>query len=115
MSNLLINSAFLVNPQLSLPPSLADYKISLSRADAVDYEDALHSCHARGARRLMDLCFRNGGIYIKLGQHIGQLVRLIDTRSGLKKTGILPTDKGDSTSCSSINRMRVYCFCDGCS
>lgn len=33
-----------------------------------------HEVHTRSARRLQDLCFKNGGIYIKLGQHIGQLV-----------------------------------------
>nr|XP_018626797.1 putative ABC1 protein At2g40090 [Nicotiana tomentosiformis] len=31
----------------------------------------------RGARRLEELCFRNGGIYIKLGQHLGQLEYLV--------------------------------------
>lgn len=31
--------------------------------------------HLRSARKLQELCFKNGGIYIKLGQHIGQLVR----------------------------------------
>ncbi|ERN09798.1 putative ABC1 protein At2g40090 isoform X1 [Amborella trichopoda] len=32
-----------------------------------------HEVHTRCARRLRDLCFHNGGIYIKLGQHISQL------------------------------------------
>ncbi|KAF3329058.1 putative ABC1 protein [Carex littledalei] len=32
-----------------------------------------HEVHLRSAYRLQDLCFRNGGIYIKLGQHLGQL------------------------------------------
>ncbi|OUZ99089.1 UbiB domain [Macleaya cordata] len=32
-----------------------------------------HEVHTRSARRLQELCFRNGGIYIKLGQHISQL------------------------------------------
>lgn len=30
--------------------------------------------HSRSALKLQELCFRNGGIYIKLGQHISQLV-----------------------------------------
>lgn len=30
--------------------------------------------HTRSALKLQELCFRNGGIYIKLGQHISQLV-----------------------------------------
>lgn len=33
-----------------------------------------HEVHIRGARKLEELCFKNGGIYIKLGQHLGQLV-----------------------------------------
>ncbi|KAK1307222.1 putative ABC1 protein [Acorus calamus] len=34
---------------------------------------AKHEAHLRNALRLQELCFRNGGIYIKLGQHISQL------------------------------------------
>jgi len=33
-----------------------------------------HEVHLRSAQKLQELCFKNGGIYIKLGQHIGQLV-----------------------------------------
>ncbi|CAA3014192.1 ABC1 At2g40090 [Olea europaea subsp. europaea] len=33
--------------------------------------------HARSALRLQELCFKNGGIYIKLGQHISQLEYLV--------------------------------------
>ena len=40
-------------------------------------ERAKAECHARSARRLRDLCFANGGIYIKLGQHVGQLDYLL--------------------------------------
>lgn len=36
-----------------------------------------HEVHMRGALRLEELCFRNGGIYIKLGQHLGQLEYLV--------------------------------------
>ncbi|CAN6472470.1 unnamed protein product [Victoria cruziana] len=39
--------------------------------------EAKHEAHVRCAHRLRDLCFRNGGIYIKLGQHIGQLEYLV--------------------------------------
>lgn len=54
----------------------------------VDYESSLwgfpdgskerervkREVHVRSALKLQELCFRNGGIYIKLGQHISQLV-----------------------------------------
>nr|GMD52957.1 putative ABC1 protein At2g40090 [Ipomoea batatas] len=36
-----------------------------------------HEVHLRGARRLEELCFKNGGIYIKFGQHLGQLEYLV--------------------------------------
>ncbi|XP_028803763.1 putative ABC1 protein At2g40090 isoform X2 [Neltuma alba] len=36
-----------------------------------------HEVHLRSARKLQELCFKNGGIYIKLGQHLGQLEYLI--------------------------------------
>ncbi|GAB2299544.1 hypothetical protein Dimus_033610 [Dionaea muscipula] len=36
-----------------------------------------HEVHCRSADRLQELCFKNGGIYIKLGQHISQLEYLI--------------------------------------
>ncbi|KAH9767080.1 putative ABC1 protein [Citrus sinensis] len=36
-----------------------------------------HEVHLRSARKLQELCFKNGGIYIKLGQHIGQLEYLV--------------------------------------
>jgi aarF domain-containing kinase len=56
----------------------ADYKTALNAVPEGDDEarhDALHACHQRSADKLLKLCFDNGGIYIKLGQHIGQLVR----------------------------------------
>ncbi|EOA26863.1 hypothetical protein CARUB_v10022955mg [Capsella rubella] len=36
-----------------------------------------HEVHLRSAQKLQELCFKNGGIYIKLGQHIGQLEYLV--------------------------------------
>lgn len=53
----------------------ADYKWSLRGLEGSAREEAKHACHARGADRLQRLCFANGGIYIKLGQHVAQLVR----------------------------------------
>ena len=55
---------------------VTDYKYSLYdlAEESVEREKAKHEAHVRSANRLKDLCFKNGGIYIKLGQHIGQLV-----------------------------------------
>ncbi|CAN6710068.1 unnamed protein product [Malus baccata var. baccata] len=40
-------------------------------------EKAKHEVHLRSALKLQELCFKNGGIYIKLGQHLGQLEYLV--------------------------------------
>ncbi|KAM3309022.1 putative ABC1 protein isoform X2 [Capsicum chacoense] len=56
-----------------------DYEYSLRGLPegSTERAKAKHEVHMRGARRLEELCFRNGGIYIKLGQHLGQLEYLI--------------------------------------
>lgn len=56
-------------------PCPADYALTLRGLEGEQREEAKRGCHQRGANRLLDVCFRNGGIYIKLGQHIGMLVR----------------------------------------
>ncbi|XP_008785348.1 putative ABC1 protein At2g40090 isoform X2 [Phoenix dactylifera] len=52
-----------------------DYQYSLwgLKEGSIEWLRAKHEVHNRCAYRLQELCFRNGGIYIKLGQHIGQL------------------------------------------
>ncbi|BDA50400.1 AarF domain-containing protein kinase 1 [Coccomyxa sp. Obi] len=54
-----------------------DYKWSLRGLVGDEYEQAQHKVHERSADRLQRLCFANGGIYIKLGQHIAQLDHLL--------------------------------------
>ncbi|XWS56720.1 hypothetical protein CRYUN_Cryun09bG0109600 [Craigia yunnanensis] len=56
-----------------------DYEYSLLGLPEGSTERAKvkHEVHLRSARKLQELCFRNGGIYIKLGQHIGQLEYLV--------------------------------------
>ncbi|MBA0662844.1 hypothetical protein Goklo_006913 [Gossypium klotzschianum] len=58
---------------------LLDYQYSLWGLPEGSNERAKikHEVHLRSARKLQELCFRNGGIYIKLGQHIGQLEYLV--------------------------------------
>ncbi|RYQ83818.1 hypothetical protein Ahy_B10g102677 isoform B [Arachis hypogaea] len=53
-----------------------DYEYSLRglREGSIEREMVKHEVHLRSAEKLRDLCFKNGGIYIKLGQHLGQLV-----------------------------------------
>lgn len=56
--------------------AFSDYQYSLwgLKEGSIEWLRARHEVHNRCAYRLQELCFRNGGIYIKLGQHIGQLV-----------------------------------------
>ncbi|MFS8013050.1 putative ABC-type Cd(2+) transporter [Helianthus anomalus] len=56
-----------------------DYEYSLwgLPEDSIERTRIKHEVHTRSARRLEELCFKNGGIYIKLGQHIGQLEYLV--------------------------------------
>uniref|UniRef100_A0A7C9APA6 ABC1 atypical kinase-like domain-containing protein n=2 Tax=Opuntia streptacantha TaxID=393608 RepID=A0A7C9APA6_OPUST len=56
-----------------------DYEYSLwgLPEGSPDRAKVKHEVHLRSALKLQDLCFKNGGIYIKLGQHIGQLEYLV--------------------------------------
>ncbi|XP_076916484.1 putative ABC1 protein At2g40090 [Bidens hawaiensis] len=56
-----------------------DYQYSLLELpeDSIERKKVKHDVHTRSARRLEELCFKNGGIYIKLGQYIGQLEYLV--------------------------------------
>ena len=58
---------------------LVDYLWSLKGLEpgTAEYEHVIEICHAYGAQRLLNLCFSNGGIYIKLGQHIAMLDHLL--------------------------------------
>jgi len=62
------------------PPTLltTDYKrtaAATAAASEADQAAALAAAHARGAARVRDLCHANGGVYVKLGQHVATLVR----------------------------------------
>jgi len=59
-----------------------DYRATLytdkaASLDAADYEAAKSRCHLRSAERLLALCRKNGGVFIKVGQHIGVLDYLL--------------------------------------
>jgi hypothetical protein len=69
------------------PPALpsaasADYKVTMRELEPSEREAAMEACHQRSSDKLLELCFRNGGIYTKLGQHIGQLVGAPPDRRG---------------------------------
>ncbi|KAG4920235.1 hypothetical protein JHK86_049048 [Glycine max] len=58
---------------------LVDYEYSLRGfpEGSSERERIKHEVHLRSAQKLQDLCFKNGGVYIKLGQHLGQLEYLV--------------------------------------
>lgn len=56
-----------------------DYKYSLRGYDDCSDQSmkAWSDCHKRAAERLLELCCKNGGIFIKVGQHIAALQYLV--------------------------------------
>ena len=57
-----------------------DYKKTLYSSvypDDTSYEAAKSECHLRAANHLLHLCSVNGGVFVKVGQHIGALDYLL--------------------------------------
>ena len=56
-----------------------DYKRTLSSQflSEESYEEAKSECHLRSAKHLLKLCCDNGGVFVKVGQHIGALDYLL--------------------------------------
>ncbi|KAM7270850.1 hypothetical protein ACFE04_030064 [Oxalis oulophora] len=56
-----------------------DYQYSLLGLpeESSEKERIKREVHLRSAKKLQELCFKNKGIYIKLGQHVGQLEYLV--------------------------------------
>lgn len=69
-------SASLLVPRASLQADLASfsYRTTLNQRDQIQDEDEksslLRSCHKRSAERTLRVLEKNGGIFIKLGQHL---------------------------------------------
>lgn len=65
----------LVRDSLTAATVAFDYEYSMwgLKEGTIEWSKAKHEVHCRSAQRIQELCFRNGGIYIKLGQHISQL------------------------------------------
>ena len=56
-----------------------DYKRTLAGQflSEESYEEAKCECHLRSANHLLKLCCDNGGVFVKVGQHIGALDYLL--------------------------------------
>ena len=58
---------------LAVAKIIADYKFNLPAYTAPNYESVMSEIHWRTAERLKVLCYQNGGLFVKVGQHIGAL------------------------------------------
>jgi hypothetical protein len=54
-----------------------DDDIDVDDGDTMDRKGGRGGIHARNARRLLDLCRANGGVYVKVGQHLANLDLLL--------------------------------------
>ncbi|CAD5231580.1 unnamed protein product [Bursaphelenchus xylophilus] len=63
---------------LTASKMIVDYKITM-RGDpgSEEYQQRMHLCHLRGANRILELCRNNGGVFIKVGQHVASLQYLL--------------------------------------
>ncbi|KAJ3575126.1 hypothetical protein NP233_g1307 [Leucocoprinus birnbaumii] len=72
----------LVIPYSSTPGAAilgaVDYKLTFARSyeDEGQYMEAVSLCHTRSAERVLKALLANGGIFIKLGQHMSSLIVL---------------------------------------
>ncbi|CAI4225056.1 unnamed protein product [Auanema sp. JU1783] len=58
---------------------IVDYKTSLKGLDDLseEYARKIKECHKRSAEHLLDLSHKNGGVFIKVGQHIAAMEYLV--------------------------------------
>jgi aarF domain-containing kinase len=64
----------------------------------------LHPIHIRNAKRLRDMCAENGGLYIKLGQHLAMLDHVMP----MEYPGILTTLLANTPTSSIESVKRVF-------
>ncbi|KHJ83804.1 ABC1 family protein, partial [Oesophagostomum dentatum] len=56
---------------------VVDYKSSLRGLSEEEYNIVIKDCHKRSAVRLLELACANGGVFIKVGQHLSTMEYLI--------------------------------------
>lgn len=56
-----------------------DYKWNLWGLDdnSEEYNNNIKECHLRSANRLVDICIKNGGLYVKLGQGLSTMNHIL--------------------------------------
>ncbi|KAH9176783.1 ABC1-domain-containing protein [Lactarius sanguifluus] len=83
-----------------------DYKRTFARTYASDEEmlEAYSKCHLRSANRVLRALLANGGVFIKLGQHVASIVVLpLEWRSTMRPL----QDKCDPTPYEDVNTLFV--------
>ncbi|KAH8993315.1 ABC1-domain-containing protein, partial [Lactarius hatsudake] len=83
-----------------------DYKRTFARTYASDEErlEAYSECHLRSANRVLRALLANGGVFIKLGQHVASIVVLpLEWRSTMRPL----QDKCDPTPYEDVNTLFV--------
>jgi aarF domain-containing kinase len=65
-----------------LVSAIGDYTLTLRKHEfpSQEYDEARDECHSRVAKKLLNLCTKNRGIYLKLGQYIGSLEKIAPKR-----------------------------------
>ncbi|KAE8771090.1 calcium-dependent protein kinase 16-like [Hordeum vulgare] len=99
-----------------------DYHYSLwgLQPDSPAWLSAKRDAHLRSANRLQDLCFLNGGIYIKFGQHIVQLEYVLPQEyvqtmreSMLKRKNSRYSEKDDAVVVRQMLKVAAECHLRG--
>ncbi|XP_078483502.1 aarF domain-containing protein kinase 1-like [Ciona intestinalis] len=77
---------------------ICDYKFSLYNkiTDSPEYVTAKSQAHTRAANKLLALCWRNRGTYVKVGQHLGAMDYLLPAEF-TKVLKVLHSDAPQST------------------
>ncbi|KKA29399.1 hypothetical protein TD95_003851 [Thielaviopsis punctulata] len=92
---------------LALIVCVNDYRVTLNKmekmTDPKERNDELHACHQRCANRTLKVLERNGGIFIKLGQHLSAMNYLLPVE--WTTTFIPLQDKCPVSSLESIQDM----------
>ncbi|THV05018.1 atypical/ABC1/ABC1-B protein kinase [Dendrothele bispora CBS 962.96] len=85
---------------------ILDYKITLSRnyPSQEEHDKALSGCHTRSALRVRQALLLNGGIFIKLGQHMASMIILpVEWSSTMRPL----QDQCDPTSYEDLQAMFI--------
>lgn len=85
---------------------IADYKWSLNGLVDEERAKTTKMVNKRCAERLLRLCLKNGGIYVKAGQHIAALNQILPVEYTSTMTPV--QDQAEKVCCSLFNRVLIF-------